>query len=391
MEQLFHAQKMDSVGRLAGGVAHDFNNLLNVILGYGELAVANLHPEDPLCQDVQQILLAGKRASDLTRHLLAFSRKQVMQMSVQDLNDPIRNMEKMLRRLIGEDISIEMHLSQDPLMVEIDPVQFEQILLNLAVNSRDAMPRGGTLVIETASVVLDAGFTATHLGFKPGAYAKITVRDTGCGMDKEVLAHIFEPFFTTKEKGKGTGLGLATVYGIVSQSSGQILVDSDPGVGTCFQIFLPRTSKKPLSHLEPKLAVAARGGGEIILLVEDDSMLRKLFSKILNSRGYKVDVASGGTDALRMVNDGGLVPDLLLTDVVMPGISGIELASRIRERLPDLRVLFMSGYIDAFVASHGLLDASVPFIHKPMSPDALIRKVQETLHCPRGECIVSRE
>jgi len=378
-EQLHLAQRLESVGRLAGGVAHDFNNMLNVILGYGEIVLDKLHPGDPLRDDVNAILEAGKRSAALTRQLLAFSRRQTLQPEVLDLNAVVRNLEKMLRRLIGEDISLELALAEEIDRVMADPGQVEQVIMNLSVNARDAMPNGGRLLFETADVELDETYAQSHTSVHPGKYVMLVVTDTGCGMDRETLSNVFEPFFTTKEKGKGTGLGLATVYGIVKQSGGHIWAYSEPGKGTTFKIFLPATETKP----EPKTVVrekeTAKGGGEHILVVEDEDSLRKLAETALSRLGYQVSVAANGGEALLLMEEKGLKPDLMVTDVVMPNMSGKDLANRLQRNQPDLRVLYMSGYTDNAIIHHGILEPGTDFIQKPFTLRDLAEKVQAIL------------
>jgi two-component system cell cycle sensor histidine kinase/response regulator CckA len=378
-EQLQQAQKMESIGRLAGGVAHDFNNMLSIIIGYGDLVYQKLHPGDPLREKVEEILKAGRRSADLTRQLLAFSRKQSLQPKVLDLNEVIRNIEKMLRRLIGEDLGLETVLSGDLPRVKVDPGQIEQVIMNLAVNARDAMPRGGKLLIETNEVELDDAYAQNHPSVAPGKYVMLALSDTGCGMEKEVLAHIFDPFFTTKEKGKGTGLGLATVYGIVKQSGGNIWAYSEPGQGSTFKIYLPVTGDQAEALAGEAAQKEPAVGGEHILVVEDEAALRGLFEAILSRLGYKVTLAANGGEALLLVEEKGLKPDLVITDVVMPGMSGSVLSGRLRRKQPDLKVLFMSGYTDNAIVHHGVLDPGTPFIQKPFTPRNLAEKVRAVL------------
>jgi len=378
-EQLQQAQKMESIGRLAGGVAHDFNNMLGVILGYGENLLHQLHPGDPLREDVKEIVEAGKRAAALTRQLLAFSRKQPLQPEVLDLNTLVRDIAKMLKRLIGEDIDLKLSLADELDRVMADPGQIEQVILNLAVNARDAMPGGGKLTIETANVALDETYAQKHVGVHPGKYVMLAVTDTGCGMDKEVLSQIFDPFFTTKERGKGTGLGLATAYGIVKQSGGHIWAYSEPGRGTTFKIYLPQTEaiQEPRPDAEKKEATAS--GGEHVLVVEDEKNLRKMMKAMLSRLGYRVSLAANGGEALLLMEEKGLKPDLVITDVVMPNMSGRDLADRLQRNQPGLKVLYMSGYTDNAVVHQGVLDPGTPFIQKPFTLRDIAEKIQAVL------------
>ena len=379
-EQLRQSQKLESIGRLAGGVAHDFNNMLSVILGYGEVLMQKLNPGDPLRDYVKQILEAGKRSASLTHQLLAFSRKQTLQAEVLNINDRLRNLEKMLRRLIGEDIDLQMALADNLALVLIDPGQFDQIIINLAVNARDAMPTGGKLTIATANVDIDEQFVKNHAGVVPGKYVMISMTDSGCGMDETVLAHLFEPFFTTKEKGKGTGLGLAMVYGIVKQSGGHIWAYSEPGNGSTFKIYLPPTQEKRQGQ---EVSITAEedhiGAGRRVLVVEDEEALRELLQTILSRLDFEVFFAANGGEALLLVEEQDLKPDLLITDVVMPGMSGTVLVERLRSRQPDLKVLFMSGYTDKSIAPHGTLDPGMPFIQKPFTINDIAEKIRQVL------------
>ncbi|WP_448381734.1 ATP-binding protein [Desulfosoma sp.] len=384
-EQLQQAQKLESVGRLAGGVAHDFNNLLIIILGYGEMVLNKLHPQDPMRHWVKEMLGAANRAAGLTRQLLAFSRKQTLQPVVLNLNEVLRNLEKMLRRLIGEDVSLEMLLAEDLARVVVDPGQIEQVIMNLAVNARDAMPQGGTLVMETANVVLDDAYASSHPGVTPGAYVRLAITDTGCGMSKEIVDRIFEPFFTTKERGKGTGLGLSTVYGIVKQSGGHIFVYSEPQRGTTFTIYLPATEAEAQPVPANPGEVRTVGHGEHILVVEDDQSLRKMMVGLLSELGYKVTPAANAGEALLLVEEVGLKPDLIITDVVMPTMSGKQLIDRLQRTRPDLKVLYMSGYTDNAIVHYGILDPGTPFIQKPFTRDALGMKIRELLDTDRAE------
>ena len=375
--QYRQAQKMEAVGRLAGGVAHDFNNLLTIINGYNELMIEQFAANDPMRTYATEIKGAGERAVGLTRQLLAFSRQEVLAPKVFDLNTLIAKVSKMLKRLIGEDISMVFSPTPLPVTIKADPGHIEQVLMNLAVNSRDAMPRGGKLTVQTSLIQVDESYTSTHFPMTPGSYVMVAVSDTGSGMNKDIQTHIFEPFFTTKEQGKGTGLGLATVYGIVKQSGGYIWVYSEPGEGTCFKIYLPEVAGAPEATMEP---VGATGGSETILLVEDDDRLRGLTRMILETRGgYKVLESSGGKEALRVEGELTEPIHLLLTDVVMPGMSGRELGEKLTALRPEMKVLYMSGYTDDTVVRHGVLEAEMAFIQKPFSPQSLLRKVREFL------------
>lgn len=378
-QQLRQAQKMEAVGNLAGGVAHDFNNLLGVILGYSELALEGLNPLDPIRKSVEEIRKASNYAASLTRQLLAFSRKQMVQPVLMDLNLAISNVETLLRRLIGEHIELLTVLDGGLGKVVADPGQIEQIIMNLAVNSRDAMPDGGTLAIETRNTEIDEVFAEHHLGAQPGPYVQISVRDTGMGMDENVQAHIFEPFFTTKEPGKGTGLGLSTVYGIVKQSGGHIAVASQPGMGTSIAIYLPR-AEMGVQVVEPEVrTVGPLYGWETVLLVEDAKELREIARIFMEHAGYKVLEAQDGLAALQMAEKHQGDIHLLLTDVMMPQIDGKKLAERLSAQRPTLRVLYTSGYTEDVTTRRGRIGTSVAFLPKPYTRISLLQKVREVL------------
>ncbi|GAB4109262.1 MAG: hypothetical protein Kow001_09130 [Acidobacteriota bacterium] len=378
-EQLHHAQRLESVGRLAGGIAHDFNNMLGVILGYGESILEQLREGDPLRQEVEEIMRAAQRSSALTRQLLAFSRRQTLKPEVIDLNTVIRNMEKLLGRLIGEDIRLRLMLSENLHPVLADPSQMEQVIMNLAVNARDAMPAGGTLILETSNQRLTPEYTQTHTETEPGDYVMLAVTDTGIGMDREVMSRIFDPFFTTKEHGRGTGLGLSVVYGMVKQSGGHIWVYSEPGRGTTFKIYLPKSEERVQpEEKRAEKAPAARGVG-LILVVEDEESLRRLLENFLSRLGYTVTAAANGGEALLLVEEKGLRPDLVITDVVMPNMSGRELVDRLRRTDPRMKALYMSGYTENAIAHHGILDTGIDFIQKPFAIRDLADRVREIL------------
>jgi PAS domain S-box-containing protein len=379
--QLLQAQKIEAVGRLAGGIAHDFNNLVTAILGYADLALRRVAAHDPLRRNVEEITRAAERAAALTQQLLAFSRKQVLQPRVLDVREVLAGAQGLLRRLIGEDIDLAIRADAGVGRVRVDPVQLEQVLLNLAINARDAMPQGGRLVLEAMDVDLDEAYARDHLGGRAGSFVMLAVSDTGHGMNRETQARIFEPFFTTKEVGKGTGLGLSTVYGIVKQSGGYIWVYSEPGRGSTFKVYLPRVAETAETVLAQAAAEPARGS-ETVLLVEDEDSVRQLVQELLESVGYEVLTAARPAEALRLAADYAGPLHLLVTDVVMPQMDGPELAQRLRGLRPDVRVLYLSGYSPGIVADRGVLENGGTFLQKPFSAEALETKVRETLDAP---------
>jgi PAS domain S-box-containing protein len=378
-QQLRQSQKMEAVGRLAGGIAHDFNNLLSVILGYGHLLLDDLKPEDPMRLELDEIVRAGDRAASLTRQLLAFSRRQVLQPKVLDLNETIGGMCKMLGRMIGEDAELTFHPGAGLGRVFADPGQIEQIVMNLVLNARDAMPSGGKLGIETANVRLDDDYASEHSGVRPGPHVMFSVTDSGTGIDESIRDRIFEPFFTTKDQGKGTGLGLSTVFGIVKQSGGTISVHSEPGQETTFTIYLPRTDQPAQSTGDADDGPSREHASETILLVEDEEQVRGLTRNILRRAGYQVLESPTGGDALLTCEQHPGQIDLLLTDVVMPKMGGRQLAERLAGMRPRMKILFMSGYTDDTIVHHGVLDAGVEFLQKPILPEALLGKVRQVL------------
>ena len=379
-KQLVQSQKLEAVGRLAGGISHDFNNLLTVILGYSDIMKRNLREGDPLRRNVDEITRASERAASLTRQLLAFSRKQVMQPKVFDLNTVVSDLEKMLRRMIGEDIELRVTAETDLGNIKADPVQLEQVLMNLVVNARDAMPKGGKLSIETANVYLDESYSQDHVSVVPGHYVMLAISDTGCGMDEETRQRIFEPFFTTKEQGKGTGLGLSMVYGIVKQSGGNIWVYSEEGRGTTFKIYFPRVTAAAEEYRRAAHGLEVEGGSETILLVEDAEWVRTLARQVLESAGYRVLEAGNADAAIKLFESiNGDRIDLLLTDVVMPGMSGNDMSRILLAKHPGMPVLYMSGYTDDAIVQHGVLEAGINFLQKPFTPAALALKVREVL------------
>jgi two-component system, cell cycle sensor histidine kinase and response regulator CckA len=386
-EQFRQAQKMEAVGRLAGGIAHDFNNLLTVILSYSALILGDINADSAIRESVEEIRKAGKRAAELTRQLLMFSRQQVLEPAVLDLNDLLTGMAKMLHRLVGEDVELVSIAGTSLGHVRADPGSIEQLVMNLVVNARDAMPTGGKLTIETANVNLDDAYAEEHLGVRPGQYVVTSVSDTGTGIDKATQARIFEPFFTTKDKAKGTGLGLSTVFGIVQQSGGSIWVDSEPGKGATFKVYLPRVDDA-VEVRHPALAPTMLRGAETILLVEDEEQVRAVTRGILKRQGYSVIEARNGTEALAACqqHSGGI--DLLLTDVVMPLMSGPELARRLATARPAMKILCMSGYMDDAVLRHGALEAGIAFMQKPFTPDMLTAKIRDVLDArPSAEAL----
>jgi nitrogen-specific signal transduction histidine kinase/ActR/RegA family two-component response regulator len=378
-EQLRQVQKLESVGRLAGGIAHDFNNMLTAINGYSDLILTQLEEDSPWRSKVQDIKKAGERSALLTQQLLAFSRKQVLQTKVLDLNEIITDTTKMLRHLIGEDIQLYRRLNVKLGRIQADPGQISQVIMNLAVNARDAMPKGGHLTIKTDNVYLNEESPERHHTTQQGNFVLLAVSDNGEGMDYETQEHIFEPFFTTKEVGKGTGLGLATVYGIVKQSAGNIWVYSEMGVGTAFKIYLPRVAEEVDEEETKHPSDSLLKGSETILLVEDEEMVRMLARRILEECGYTVFEAGNGAEALALCDKHDCHIDLLMTDVVMPQMGGRELAERFAAVYPRMRILFTSGYTDDAVVRHGVIETGMNFIQKPFTLDALARKIREVL------------
>ena len=379
-EQLQQAQRLEAVGRLAGGIAHDFNNLLTVITGASTLVLDEMPAEHPWRRDVEDVVAAGTRAAALTAQLLAYSRKQVMQPRRLDVHAVLLDVHAMLRRLIGEQNTIDIRGRTGTWRVLADPNQLEQVILNLALNARDAMPQGGTITFEMDQVVIEGEYSAGHLGVEPGEYVMLAVSDTGIGMDEATRMQIFEPFFTTKRVGEGTGLGLATVYGIIRQSGGQIYVYSEPGIGTTFKIYLPRQTGDATDDALPVASPMMIGGkGEIVLLVEDAADVRNFVARVLTRAGYEVLVADGSHAALTLLATDPRGVDLLLSDVIMPGMNGRKLADAVTALRPEAAVLFMSGYTDSAIVHHGVLDAFTNFVHKPFTPDQLLAEVRRSL------------
>ncbi len=376
---LRQAQKMETIGRLAGGIAHDFNNILSVIIAYADVVMNSLAPDDDLRGDIKHIREAGDRAASLTKQLLAFSRQQLLEPEVLDLNRVVERMGEMVRRLIGEDVELTLALVEAIDPVKADPRQLEQVILNLVVNARDAMPGGGQLTISTDNVQLDEAYTSQHADVSPGAFVLMAITDSGTGMSEATRQRIFDPFFTTKAPGKGTGLGLATVYGIVKQSGGHIWVYSEAGRGSTFKIYLPQHVGEVVPRSTPVRRSAVRGAGETILVVEDEDAVRRIAERILSAAGYIVLTAANGVEAIAVLERHARVVDLLLTDVVMPLMNGRDLANRVAELCPAARILFMSGYTDDAIVDQGVLDAGVQFIEKPFNVVALQQKVREVL------------
>src|SRR5438552_12669881 len=378
-EQLMQSQQMEAVGQLAGGIAHDFNNILTAIVGYTDLLTAELGANEQQHEDLEEIRKAARRAAALTRQLLAFSRKQVLEPRIIDVNGVVMNLDKMLRSLISENIELNTVLADDLAAARADQNQIEQVIMNLAINARDAMPDGGTVTIETRNATLDDTYAAQHVSVIPGEYVMLAVSDTGCGMDEKTKSRIFEPFFTTKPAGRGTGLGLSTVYGIVKQTGGNIWLYTEPGKGTTFKIYLPAIAALPEDIGKVAPVEAARPGRGTVLVVEDDEQLRRLTHRALAAQGYPVLEADRGSTALDIARRHKGQIDLLLTDVIMPDTNGRKLAETIQAARPGLRVLYMSGYPDGAIASHGMLEPGVAYLAKPFTTEAITRRVREVL------------
>jgi len=378
-EQLRQIQKMEAIGRLAGGVAHDFNNILTAILGYSQLIRIRPGLEGVIDQDTREIEKAARRGASLTHQLLAFSRQQVLQPQMLDLNSLIADLDRMLRRLIGADIDMLTAPCAGLMPVKADPGQLQQVLLNLAVNARDAMPEGGKITIETANVDLGADYAGTHPGVRPGRHVMLAVSDTGCGMDAETKKRIFEPFFTTKELGKGTGLGLSTVHGIVHQSEGHIEVYSEPGHGSTFKVYFPAAAGVAPAQAAPRLEPAAVRGSETVLLAEDEEQVRSVVTRSLRDHGYTVIAAGSAGELLERVEAEAIRADILVTDIIMPGMRGPDLAKELAARGHLLRVVYMSGYTDKAMVHQGQIDSGAMFLQKPFTPDHLLRRLREVL------------
>jgi PAS domain S-box-containing protein len=383
-DQFRQAQKMEAVGRLAGGVAHDFNNLLMVISGYTEVLMEHTAEDHALHPKIAAIQQASDRATTLTRQLLAFSRKQLLELKVVDVNAIVKDIERLLRPLIGENIELVSRLAGDLGRTRADAAQIEQVIMNLVVNSKDAMPNGGKIIIQTANESLDGDLPRECSYIQPGPYVMLSIEDNGHGMDKETQSRIFEPFFTTKEKGKGTGLGLSTVYGIIKQSGGYVLAQSEVGRGTTFRIYLPRVEEPAEISGGTRASQSATGGSETVLLVEDEESVRQLVRETLEAKGYKVLEADHGAAALRIASDHHGPIDMLITDVVMPGMSGRELSEQLSASDPDIKILYLSGYTEDAVVHQGVLEPGTSFLQKPFTLQALARKVREVLRCERG-------
>jgi len=377
--RLRHVQKMEAIGRLAGGIAHDFNNVLGVISGYCSMLMDKLESDGTLYPFAANISKSVQRGATLTRQLLAFSRQQVLQPQVIDINAHFKGFQGLLRRVIGEDIELSVITQNADLHIRVDPDQLEQVVMNLVVNARDAMPSGGKLTIETSELSVDEEYCSRNPETKPGDYVTIAISDTGCGMDRETLARVFEPFFTTKEQGKGTGLGLATVYGIVKQSGGNVTVYSELGHGTTFKILMPRSEEKTAQADSAQLDTTAPSGTEMILLVEDEESLRAVMKSYLQNKGYVVLDAADPTEATEVAGRASQPPDLLITDVVLPQTSGVKLAQRLAQLYPNMKVLYISGYTADAIVHHGARNSDFVFLSKPFSLNTLGRKVRSAL------------
>jgi len=379
-KQFLQSQKMEAVGRLAGGVAHDFNNLMTVIIGYSEILLMNPTLDNKNRYYIEQIKSSGDSAASLTQQLLAFSRKQILQPKVVNLNKLAADIKKMLTGIIGEDIELFTTFEPELGMIRADPAQIEQVIVNLGVNARDAMPGGGKLTIETKNVYLDGAYCASHASMREGWYIMLAVSDTGQGMDEETKKHIFEPFFTTKEKGKGTGLGLATVYGIVKQNGGHIWIYSELNEGTTFKVYFPRIDNTDKEGDPGGMKNNLVGGHETILLVDDEEVVRNMIATTLKTFGYTVLQAESGEEALQIYEQSSEKPiHLMITDVVMPGMSGYELVKQLSKKIPDIKVLYISGYTDNTIVHHGMLNKGLHFLQKPFTPNVLAEKVREVL------------